>query len=164
MVGIEVGEECDGKHMTPEDYGAIYIQVADAVHKLTPSAKLGGPIFEGVDKDITLWADDEGRTSWMERFVDYLKAHGHLKDLSFMSFEHYPFMINGFTPPNDWASLYLEPGIMKHVLHMWRAGRRPSGCAADHFREWNHRGAKRTGLPGRDWPLHLGVRCVWHIL
>jgi len=70
-----------------------------AVHKLTPGARLGGPIFEGVDKDITLWADDEGRTSWMERFVDYLKAHGHLKDLSFMSFEHYPFMINGFSPP-----------------------------------------------------------------
>ena len=66
VVGIEVGEECDGKHMTPEDYGAIFIQVADAVHKLTPSAKLGGPIFEGVDKDITLWPDEEGRTSWME--------------------------------------------------------------------------------------------------
>src|SRR5580692_9000124 len=81
VVGIEVGEECDGKHMTPEDYGAIYIQVADAVHKLTPGARLGGPIFEGVDKDITLWTDDQGRTSWLERFVDYLKAHGHLKDL-----------------------------------------------------------------------------------
>ena len=60
VVGIEVGEECDGKHMMPEDYGAIYIQVADAVHKLTPGAKLGGPVFEGVDKDITLWADDAG--------------------------------------------------------------------------------------------------------
>ncbi len=40
VVGVEVGEECDGKHMTPEDYGAIYIQVADAVHKLTPGARL----------------------------------------------------------------------------------------------------------------------------
>ena len=79
VVGIEIGEECDGKHMMPEDYGAIYIQMADAVHKLTPSARLGGPVFEGVDKDITLWADDQGRTSWLERFVDYLKAHGHLQ-------------------------------------------------------------------------------------
>jgi hypothetical protein len=33
VVGIEVGEECDGKHMTPEGYGAIYIQVANAVRK-----------------------------------------------------------------------------------------------------------------------------------
>ncbi len=24
VVGIEIGEECDGKHMMPEDYGAIY--------------------------------------------------------------------------------------------------------------------------------------------
>lgn len=120
VVGIEIGEECDGKHTMPEDYGAIYCQWADAIHKLTPDARLGGPVFEGVDKDITLWADDQGRTSWMARFVDYLKAHGHLKDLSFMSFEHYPFMVNGFSPPDDWDTLYEEPGIMKHVLHMWR--------------------------------------------
>jgi F5/8 type C domain-containing protein len=120
VVGIEIGEECDGKHTMPEDYGAIYCQWADAIHKLTPDAKLGGPVFEGVDKDITLWADDQGRTSWMGRFIDYLKTHGHLQDLSFMSFEHYPFMVNGSSPPDDWETLYLEPGIMKHVLHMWR--------------------------------------------
>ena len=37
-----------------------------------------------------------------------------------MSFEHYPFMQNGFSPPDEWDTLYFEPGIMKHVLHMWR--------------------------------------------
>ena len=120
VVGIEIGEECDGKHTMPEDYGALYCQWVEAIHKLTPEAKLGGPVFEGVDKDITLWVDDQGRTSWMERFIAYLKTHGHLQDLSFMSFEHYPFLVDGFSPPNDWDSLYLEPGIMKHVLHMWR--------------------------------------------
>ena len=120
VAGIEIGEECDGKHTMPEDYGALYCQWADAIHKLTPDAKLGGPVFEGVDKDITLWVDDQGRTSWMARFIDYLKAHGHLQDLSFMSFEHYPFLQNGFSPPNEWDTLYMEPGIMKHVLHMWR--------------------------------------------
>ena len=165
VVGIEIGEECDGKHMMPEDYAAIFSQWADAIHKLTPGAKLGGPIFEGVDKDITLWADDQGRTSWMERFVDYLSEHGHLNDLSFMSFEHYPFMtVNGFGPPNDWATLYMEPGIMKHILHIWREDGVPCGRAADYFREWNQCGAKRTGLLGRHRPLHLGVRRVWHIL
>ncbi|MGO8732276.1 MAG: discoidin domain-containing protein [Terriglobia bacterium] len=120
VVGIEMGEECDGKHTMPEDYGALYCQWAAAIHKLTPSAKLGGPVFEGVDKDITLWVDNQGRTSWMGRFVDYLKTHGHLQDLSFMSFEHYPFLVNRFTPPNDWDTLYMEPGIMKHILQMWR--------------------------------------------
>jgi len=127
VAGIEIGEECDGKHTMPEDYGAIYCHWADAIHKLTPDAKLGGPVFEGVDKDITLWADDQGRTSWMARFVDYLKAHGHLQDLSFMSFEHYPFMVNGGSPPDEWDTLYLEPGIMKHVLHMWREDGVPAG-------------------------------------
>jgi hypothetical protein len=120
VVGIEMGEECDGKHTMPEDYGALYCQWADAIHKVAPNAKLGGPVFEGVNKDITLWVDAQGRTSWMGRFVDYLKSHGHLKDLSFMSFEHYPFLINGFTPPCEWDTLYLEPGIMRHVLKMWR--------------------------------------------
>jgi hypothetical protein len=120
VVGIEMGEECDGKHTMPEDYGAIYCQWATAIHKLVPGAKLGGPVFEGVNKDITLWVDDQGRTSWMARFVDYLKAHGHLQDLAFMSFEHYPLMQNGSGPPDEWDTLYIEPGIMKHVLQMWR--------------------------------------------
>jgi hypothetical protein len=120
VVGIEMGEECDGKHMMPEDYGAIYCQWATAIHKLVPGAKLGGPVFEGVNKDITLWVDDQGRTSWMARFVDYLKAHGHLQDLAFMSFEHYPLMQNGSGPPDEWDTLYIEPGIMKHVVKMWR--------------------------------------------
>ena len=34
VVGIEIGEECDGKHTMPEDYGALYCQWATAVHKL----------------------------------------------------------------------------------------------------------------------------------
>ena len=155
MVGIEIGEECDGKHMMPEDYGAIYSQWADAIHKLTPGARLGGPVFEGVDKDITLWADDQGRTSWMERFVDYLKAHGHLKDLAFMSFEHYPFMINGFSPPNDWETLYMEPGIMKHVLHMWREDGVPADVPLI---------ISESGIAaGRSGPGYLGVtgRAIW---
>jgi hypothetical protein len=30
VVGIEIGEECDGKHTMPDDYGALYCQWADA--------------------------------------------------------------------------------------------------------------------------------------
>ena len=75
---IEMGEEPDGKHAMPEDYGALYIQWADALHKVDPTLKLGGPIFEGVNEDIHVWPDAQGRTSWMGRFVAYLKSHGHL--------------------------------------------------------------------------------------
>jgi F5/8 type C domain len=113
---IEMGEEPDGKHALPEDYGALYIQWAVAIHKVDPKLRLGGPIFEGVNEDIRVWPDAKGRTSWMGRFVDYLKTHGHLKDLAFVSFEHYPFEPCEVT----WKSLYSEPQLMKHILQVWR--------------------------------------------
>ena len=116
IAGIEMGEEPDGKHAIPEDYGALYVQWADAIHKVDPKLKLGGPIFEGVNEDIRVWPDAQGRTSWMGRFVDYLKQRGHLKDLAFVSFEHYPFEPCDIT----WKTLYSEPQLMKHILQVWR--------------------------------------------
>ncbi len=113
---IEMGEEPDGKHAMPEDYGALYVQWADAIHEIDPKLKLGGPIFEGVNEDIRVWPDAQGRTSWMGRFVDYLKTHGHLKDLAFVSFEHYPFEPCDIT----WKTLYSEPQLMTHILQVWR--------------------------------------------
>jgi F5/8 type C domain len=113
---VEVGEEPDGKKTMPEDYGALYLQWADALHRLDPKLKLGGPIFEGVNEDIKVWPDARGRTSWMGRFVDYLKERGRLSDLAFVSFEHYPF------PPCEvtWSDLYREPELVGHILQVWR--------------------------------------------
>jgi hypothetical protein len=113
---IEMGEEPDGKHAMPEDYAALYIQWAAAIHKVDPKLKLGGPVFEGVNEDITVWPDAKGRTSWMGRFVDYLNEHGRIADLSFVSFEHYPFSRCGIT----WKTLYTEPQVVTHILQVWR--------------------------------------------
>lgn len=113
---VEMGEEPDGKHAMPEDYGALYIQWATAIHQVDPKLKLGGPVFEGVNEDITLWPDAAGKISWMGRFVDYLKAHHRLDDLAFVSFEHYPFEPCEIT----WKTLYTEPQLMKHILQVWR--------------------------------------------
>ncbi|HZR57004.1 MAG TPA: discoidin domain-containing protein [Terriglobales bacterium] len=113
---VEMGEEPDGKRAMPEDYAALYIQWATAIHKIDPKLKLGGPVFEGVNEDIHVWPDAQGRTSWMGRFVDYLKSHGHLGDLAFVSFEHYPFEPCAIT----WKTLYTEPQLMKHILQVWR--------------------------------------------
>jgi hypothetical protein len=116
---IEMGEEPDGKNMLPEDYGALYLQWAAAIHNVDPAARLGGPVFEGINEDIKVWPDVKRRISWMGRFVDYLKDHGRLSDLSFVSLEHYPFEPCEIT----WKDLYREPYLMQHILdELWRAG------------------------------------------
>jgi len=113
---VEMGEEPDGQYMLPEDYGALYLQFATALHRVDPALKLGGPAFEGVNEDILVWPDAQGKTSWLGRFVDYLKAHGRLADLSFMSFEHYPYEPCRI----QWSHLYDEPALISHILRVWR--------------------------------------------
>lgn len=113
---VEMGEEPDGAYMLPEDYAALYVQWAKALHKVDPKLKLGGPIFTGVNNDIRVWPDGRGRASWLGRFIDYLKAHGALDDLAFVSFEHYPLdpcLIN-------WSDLFREPEFVKTTLDAWR--------------------------------------------
>ncbi len=115
---IEMGEEADGQRVLPEDYATLYIQFAKAIHKPVPNAPLGGPAFEGTPGDVDSWADANGRVSFLGRFVDYLKAHGHLRDFTFFSFEHYPCM--GTRLCGDWTSLYHEPEWIDKVIQAWK--------------------------------------------
>jgi len=113
---VEMGEEPDGAYMVPEDYAALYVQFARALHKVNPNLKLGGPVFTGVNEDIKTWPNEKGQDSWLGRFIDYLKAHGQMKDLSFVSFEHYPLdpcVVN-------WSDLYREPALVENILKVWR--------------------------------------------
>ena len=120
---IEMGEEADGQYMLPEDYGALYLQFAKALHQVDPNFKLGGPSFQGVTEDIKAWPDARGHTSWLRRFLDYLRAHDRLQDLSFMSFEHYPY--DGCETP--WKNLYQEPELITHIMQVWRDDGLPAG-------------------------------------
>jgi len=120
---VEMGEEADGQYMQPEDYGALYLQWATALHRVDPNFKLGGPVFEGVTEDIKAWPDAQGKTSWFGRFLDYLKAHGRLADFAFMSFEHYPY--DGCETP--WKNLYEEPKLLTHIMQVWRDDGLPPG-------------------------------------
>ena len=113
---IEMGEESDGQFIQPEDYAALYVQFARALHKVDPALKLGGPSFEGVNEDIDVWPDAEGRTSWLRRFLDYLRSHDAMNELSFFSFEHYPLDPCLF----NWGSLYQEPDLITHIVQVWR--------------------------------------------
>jgi hypothetical protein len=113
---VEMGEEPDGHYMLPEDYAALYVQFAAAIHKVDPSLKLGGPIFTGQNKDIEVWADSSGNPSFTARFINYLNSHGALRDLAFFSFEHYPYDPCKF----QWGSLYDEPELVSNIMQVWR--------------------------------------------
>jgi hypothetical protein len=116
---VEMGEEVDGQYATPEDYGALYVQFADAIHAVDPHVKLGGPVFEGVDADVRAWADRQGRTSWLQRFIAYLKRRGRFGDLAFMSWEHYPYhhCDSGAQLQHD---LLDEPDFVRRMVQTWR--------------------------------------------
>ena len=88
---VELGEEPDGQYITPEDFGALYLQWAAAIHRVDPSLKLGGPSFQEIMPDDEERLIKLGNSQWTRRFLDYLKRHGRLSDYSFFSFEWYPF-------------------------------------------------------------------------
>jgi hypothetical protein len=112
---VEMGEEADGQNMLPEDYAALYLQWAAAIHRVDSTLKLGGPSFQGVNKDIEVWPDANGKVSWTGRFIDYLKQHGRMNDLAFFSFEHYPY-----DPcKTPWGVLYDEPELVSHIMQVW---------------------------------------------
>jgi F5/8 type C domain-containing protein len=144
---IEMGEEPDGQYMLPEDYGALYLQWATALHRVDPDFKLGGPVFEGVTEDIKSWPDAQGRTSWLGRFLDYLKTHGRLQDLAFMSFEHYPY--DGCETP--WTKLYEEPRLIEHIMQVWRDDGLPPGIPLFDTETNDHGGEAAVEIFGALW-------------
>jgi hypothetical protein len=144
---IEMGEEPDGQYMQPEDYAALYLQFAAALHQVDKDFKLGGPVFEGVTEDIKVWPDAQGQTSWLGRFLDYLKSHRRLQDLAFMSFEHYPY--DGCETP--WENLYREPELITHVMKVWRDDGLPPGLPLLDTETNDHGGEAAVDIFGALW-------------
>ncbi|HUK46735.1 MAG TPA: discoidin domain-containing protein [Terriglobales bacterium] len=144
---IEMGEEPDGQYMLPEDYAALYLQFATTLHRVDPNFKLGGPVFEGVTEDIKAWPDAQGRTSWLGRFLDYLRAHERIQDLAFMSFEHYPY--DGCETP--WKDLYQEPELITHIMKVWRDDGLPQGIPLLDTETNDHGGEAAVDIFGALW-------------
>ena len=86
---IELGEEPDGQHVSPEHVAALYLQFATAVHSADPALVLGGLSFQVADVGSRF--DGEQAETWMTRFLNYLSDRGRLDDYGFLSFEWYPF-------------------------------------------------------------------------
>lgn len=111
LAEVELGEEPDGQYVTPEDFGALYVQWAEAIRRIDPSLKLGGPSLQEIlyDKDVPRG----GNSEWMRRFLEYLKRRKRLGDYSFFSFEWYPFddVCEAVAP-----QLARAPGLMETAL------------------------------------------------
>ena len=89
---IEMGEEPDGQYVTPEDYGALYAQVARAIRASWPDAPLGGPGFQGLESRVMFaWPQDSAGDTWIPRFLATLRDRGRPGDFTFFSFEWYPW-------------------------------------------------------------------------
>ena len=87
----ELGEEPDGQRIAPGDFGALYAQSARAIRAKAPDAVMGGPSFVTTDVQPI---DDTYRFDkrwWIRDLRSELKRRGQLGDLSFISFEWYPF-------------------------------------------------------------------------
>jgi hypothetical protein len=119
MIGsVELGEEPDGQEIVPEDYAALYVEWSTALHAVDPNLHLGGPVFQGTNSDTPAWPNQNGNTSWLNRFLAYLSAHGAESDLAFMSFEHYPFAPCQVATEDN---LIAEPGLVSGIVKTWRA-------------------------------------------
>jgi hypothetical protein len=88
---VELGEEPDGQYVTPEDYGALYLQFVAAMRRIDPALQFGGPSFQEIMPPEEPGPYDQGNSIWLKRFLSYLQARGQANDFSFFSFEWYPF-------------------------------------------------------------------------
>ena len=117
IAGVEVGEEPDGQYVTPEDYGALYIQWAEAIHKIAPQIKIGGPSFQEIAPDTRRGKTEGGNPVWFERFIKYLERRRRTSDFSFLSFEWYPFdEVCGSTAPQ----IASEAELLRRFLAVFR--------------------------------------------
>ncbi|HEY6273191.1 MAG TPA: hypothetical protein VIX19_14520 [Terriglobales bacterium] len=113
---VEMDEEADGQYYMPEDYATLYIQFADAMRKVDPTFRLGGPVFQGINQDVSVWPEARGGRSWFRRFYDYLKSHNRSWDLSFASFEVYPYDASTM----KWEDLYRCHELTHKILQAFR--------------------------------------------
>lgn len=92
--GVELGEEPDGQYASPEDYGALYLQAADALESVSPTVILGGPSFESLrDESMVAWSGTAVAPDqpYLKRLLGYFDGRGRASALGFLSFEWYPF-------------------------------------------------------------------------
>lgn len=114
---VEMGEEPDGQNVAPEDFAALYVQWTNAIHKIAPEIKLGGPSFQEIEPDTRGYKTELGNPVWFERFINYLEERGRADDFSFFSFEWYPF---DEVCRNPAAQLVKMPSMLVDYINVFR--------------------------------------------
>ena len=115
---IELGEEPDGQYVSPEHYAALFIQFTDAIRRENPSLSVGGPGFQSENDGWNAIPDEAGRTSWMKRFMAYMKQKGRSGDFGFFSFEWYPF--DDLCKASAASQLKEHPKLVRQTLQRLR--------------------------------------------
>lgn len=117
---IELGEEPEEQYGAAEDYGTLYLEWADALHRIDLELTLGGPSMVA----DSLTPDPLDHSRYLAQFLGYLTARGRLGDLGFFSFEWYPFDdVCAPAPPQLLAAADLLSG----ALRRFRAEGLPAG-------------------------------------
>jgi hypothetical protein len=144
---IEMGEEPDGQLCPPEVYAELYERFADAIHAIDPTLKLGGPALQSTRDYMASWPDARGRTEWMGRFVDVLRADGRLADFAFFSFEWYPF---DDVCGNVQKQLAETKRVLDRVLAQWRSEGVPTSIPwlVTEYGWSSYAAQAEVGLPG----------------
>jgi hypothetical protein len=106
----------------PEDYGALYLQMATAMKAANPALEFGGPGYQTVIPDWFAWPDATGVRSWTGRFVGYLRDRNRMDDFDFFSFEWYPFDDVCEEPSGPVAR---HPGMLVDILRRQEAAGLP---------------------------------------
>jgi hypothetical protein len=88
---IEMGEEPDGQYVTPEDDAAYYAQFATALHAVDPSLETGRAGIPEQSAGREGLAGREWRDFLDQTLLGLSGQPRTSRDLSFFSFEHYPF-------------------------------------------------------------------------
>lgn len=86
---VEVGIEPDGQNVGAADFAALFLQAADAIHRVDPHIPLAGPGMQ--DAVSNTWLVEGPVQSWAKLFIDALRKAGRLDVLNEFTFEHYPF-------------------------------------------------------------------------
>lgn len=114
--GVELGEEPDGQYVSPEDYGALYLQAADALRTVDQQVISGGPSFQSLwNQPMIAWSQTTSAPEhpWLARFITYLQGRQRIDALNFLSFEWYPFdeVCESVTPQLQRATKLLTAAV-----------------------------------------------------